>query len=396
MLITMPLLLTLLLLPGQTPAQPFALPVPLVPSPTEKAEPPLGARKHQTDNFVVDAPTVELAQMIGAAAEYHRKEQARLWLGRELPKCSKPTPVRVTVAVNGSGGATSFAFDNGCIVGMDMHIEGAVDRILVSVLPHEVMHSILAEHFRRPLPRWVDEGIAILAEDEKERARHDQLVQQILATPGRIMPLRRLFLLREYPRDVMVLYGQGYSICRFLLEAKDRATLLKFIEKGKGGDWDAALEAHYGFAKVEDLEKAWLAQLKRRSGPRVDADDAKPARKEKPPEEDGKQALIKALLKASLDADGEVAQNASLALSALGRQAVPALIEALAAQDKEKRAQAAYVLGRMGEGGRGKDAEEALSTLTRLLDDEETTVRRAASWAIRQIVGNRTMKKAEN
>ena len=120
-----------------------------------------------------------------------------LWLGREMPQWPEPCPLRVTVTMNGSGGATSFAFDHGRILGMDMHIEGTLDRLLASVLPHEVTHTVFAHYFRAPLPRWADEGGSVLSEDDLERNRHDQLVKQVLSTPGRAIPLRRLFTMMK-------------------------------------------------------------------------------------------------------------------------------------------------------------------------------------------------------
>ena len=49
-----------------------------------------------------------------------------------------------------------------------MTVEGSLERILNSVLPHEVTHTIFAAKFGRPLPRWADEGGAVLSEDATE------------------------------------------------------------------------------------------------------------------------------------------------------------------------------------------------------------------------------------
>src|SRR5262249_44277601 len=116
----------------------------------------LGA-SYRTQNFVVEASTPQFAQQIGQYAEHYRRQKAQQWLGQEMPTWGQPCPLRVTVSMNGSGGATSFAFDNGRILSMDMHIEGAPDRLLVSVLPHEVTHTVFAYYFRTPMPRWADE-----------------------------------------------------------------------------------------------------------------------------------------------------------------------------------------------------------------------------------------------
>ena len=225
---------------------------------------------------MVDAPTPEIAQQIGQYAEAYRKEKALLWLGQEMPQWPDPCPLRVTITMNGSGGATSFAFDHGRILGQDMHIEGSLDRLLASVLPHEVTHTVFAYYFRQPVPRWADEGGAVLSEDDIERNRHDQLVRQILNTPGRAIPLRRLFSMTKYPPDVMVLYAEGYSVSNFLVANSNRGVFLNFVAQGMRGDWDAAVKANYGYGSVEELEKAWVESLYH-SRPQAQALASRPA-----------------------------------------------------------------------------------------------------------------------
>jgi hypothetical protein len=217
---------------------------------------------YQTRNFIVSAPTPQIAQTIGQWAEHYRKAKALEWLGQEMPPWPEPCPVRVTVSMNGSGGATSFAFDRGRILSQDMQIEGAVDRLVASVLPHEVTHTVFAHYFRTPVPRWADEGGSVLSEDDIERGRHDRLVREILQTPGRAIPLRRLFVMSQYPRDVMVLYAEGYSVTSFLVSKSNRSQFLAFIARGMQGDWDRAAQQFYGYHSVEALEEDWLQYLR--------------------------------------------------------------------------------------------------------------------------------------
>jgi hypothetical protein len=162
--------------------------------------------------------------------------------------------------MNGSGGATSFVFDGGRVLGQTMHIEGTLDRLLASVLPHEITHTVFAYHFRQPVPRWADEGGSVLSEDEPERKRHDKMVRQILNS-RRAMPLRRLFALQEYPPDVMTLYAQGFSVCDFLVGRSSRPAFLNFVADGMRMGWDQAARIHYGYASVDQLEQAWLDHL---------------------------------------------------------------------------------------------------------------------------------------
>jgi RNA polymerase sigma factor (sigma-70 family) len=214
----------------------------------------------RTENFCVDAPNRRIAELIAQAAERHRSEQARRWLGRELPPWPVLCPIKVTITMSGVAGATEFDFHDGQVRGQRMQLEGPLDRMLANSLPHEVTHTVLAHHFGRPVPRWADEGIAILSEDSLEQERHDRLARE-LVNAGRAIRLRTLLPLTSYPPEVMTLFAEGYSVTRFLVERKDRPTLLAFVKDGLGGDWDKAVKNHYGFENVEALEKEWLASL---------------------------------------------------------------------------------------------------------------------------------------
>jgi hypothetical protein len=221
----------------------------------------LGA-EYQTENFIVNAPSDEIGKQIGLAAEKYRREKAVLWLGHAMPRWSERCPITVKVTMGGPGGATSFVFDQGRVLRMNMEIEGPLDRLLASVLPHEVTHTVFAYYFRRPVPRWADEGGSVLSEDDRERVRHDQLVRLIL-NQGRAIPLHRLFGLKDYPGEVMCLYAQGYSVTRFLVRKKGRRKFLAFVFHGMKKDWDRAARKFYGYKNVEKLECAWRKYLKK-------------------------------------------------------------------------------------------------------------------------------------
>ena len=76
------------------------------------------------------------------------------------------------------------------------------------------------------------------------------------------MPLRRLFSLTNYPRDVMVLYAEGYSVTSFLVGQSNRSQFLGFIAQGMRGDWDGAARSYYRYNSVEELEQAWIQHLR--------------------------------------------------------------------------------------------------------------------------------------
>lgn len=227
---------------------------------------------YRTQNFIVEAPTPQLAEEFGRAAEAFRKDLAVEWLGRELPPWREPCPITATVGPQvGAGGATSFMFDrdaNGqpTVFGWKMNVQGSRERILDSVLPHEVTHTIFATHFRRPLPRWADEGGSTTVEHMSERSKQHAMLITFLKT-SRGIPFDQMFALREYPRDIMPLYAQGYATARFLISQGGKREFVKFIESGfEREDWPSAIKKHYGYENLASLQNAWLGWI-REGGP---------------------------------------------------------------------------------------------------------------------------------
>ena len=217
------------------------------------------AAGYRTANFLVDAPTEALARRIGDAAEQYRHTLAVEWTGQPLPRWSRPCPIRAQVAPHlGAGGATSFVFDKGEVFNWSMTIQGSEERILDSVLPHEITHTVFASHFRRPLPRWADEGACTTVEHPVERARQHRLLIEFLTT-GRGIAFPEMFAMREYPPDVLPLYSQGYSLARYLIERGGRHKYVAFVGDGLvSDDWKGALAKHYGVGDVAQLQHVWL------------------------------------------------------------------------------------------------------------------------------------------
>jgi hypothetical protein len=228
----------------------------------------LGA-EYRTPNFVVSAANNEVAQQVGQWAEHYRRAKALEWLGQEMPTWQRPCPLYVTVSMDGPSGETSFNFHpQGGVLDMQMKIRGPLDRLLASVLPHEITHTVFAHYFRRAVPRWADEGGSVLSEDDVERDRHDLIVRKIL-NGSQQYPLRQLFGMANYPQSgdkVMCLYAEGFSISHYLVYTADRQTFLRFVQMGMQGSWDRACQTYYGKNSVEELEAGWLKFLRDNRG----------------------------------------------------------------------------------------------------------------------------------
>ena len=106
-----------------------------------------------------------------------------------------------------------------------MNIQGSRERMLDSVLPHEVTHTIFASYFRQPLPRWADEGACTTVEHRSEIAKQERKLIEFLKT-GRGIPFSQMFAMKEYPPDVMPLYAQGHSLAQWLIESRGKKAFL--------------------------------------------------------------------------------------------------------------------------------------------------------------------------
>ena len=218
------------------------------------------AAEYATPNFVVRTSDPVLAKRFGDAAEASRREMAELWLGHTLPNWSKPCPVKVTVGERlGAGGEASFSFDRGEVFGWTMDIQGTADEVVDSVLPHEITHMVLASHFRRPLPRWADEGAASAIEHASEREKLNTSLVKYLQT-NRGIPFSSMFVATKYPDDIRPFYAQSHSLVTWLIDRGGHRKYISFLESAiPTGDWAGSLKQHYGVESVKSLQETWNA-----------------------------------------------------------------------------------------------------------------------------------------
>ncbi len=214
----------------------------------------------RTANFIVETDDPAFAQQVSQAAEKYRRELAVSWLGKAMPNWYQPCVMTVQAAPHlGAGGATTFQFQDGEVFGWRMSIQGSRQRVLDSVLPHEITHMIFASHFRQPLPRWADEGGATSVECAVERNKYRQMLMTFLGS-NRGIAFNQMFAMMEYPPDYMALYAQGYSLAEFLIQSGGRQKYVKFLDDGlKSDDWCGAAARHYGVKDLGALQNTWLA-----------------------------------------------------------------------------------------------------------------------------------------
>ena len=198
-------------------------------------------------------------------AEAYRTHLAMHWLGHDLRPWTEKVPLLVHTSPKlPASGETKYTLMGGDIRAIQMTVSGTKERILDSVLPHEMTHTVLATHFApsgKPVPRWADEGACTTVEHISERSKHDVMLVKFL-TDGRGIPFSNLFAMREYPPApyLMPLYAQSYSLCAFLIAQGGPRRFVQFLEQGMQTDnWPQAVSQSYGYEGLGRLKVAWNA-----------------------------------------------------------------------------------------------------------------------------------------
>ncbi len=215
----------------------------------------------QSANFRVYARSAQLANEVIRAAEENRKQLAMHWLGKELPTWPEPCPILVNDGPRTqASGETKYTLVGGGVANFQMSVSGTPERILDSVLPHEITHTVIASNFAalgKAVPRWADEGACTTVEHQAERSKHDVMLVRYLSE-GRGIPFAVLFTLKDYPPDMMPLYAQGYSLSCFLISQGGPRRFIEFLGRGmETNNWDSATDEFYSYPKLGKLQTAW-------------------------------------------------------------------------------------------------------------------------------------------
>lgn len=217
----------------------------------------------RTQNFIVEAPTKQQAEEVANEAEKLRGSLAQEWLGTQFPNWTNPCPITAEIAPDlAAGGATTFVFDRGEVFDWDMKIQGSEQRVLDSVLPHEVLHTVFASYFRHPLPRWADEGACSTMECESEQAKYHCMLLNYLGDQDKGIAFSTLLPMKEYPHDVLPLYAEGFSLTSFLIERRGRNEFIQYVGDGLRDSWETATRVHYRFDSLQAMQDEWLAWFK--------------------------------------------------------------------------------------------------------------------------------------
>jgi hypothetical protein len=229
----------------------------------------------QTANFVVTADSPTVAKAVAEEAETWRATLAKHWLEKPLKDWPETCRIEVSTHRTGGSGWTSYETFGGKTVPVGIQIQGPPDRLLEYVLPHELTHAVLVSALGEAMPRWADEGAAMLSESESQKHRQTLVAKQIVDS-GEMIPVRQLLQMAEYPESksrLHAFYAQSLTLTEFLIARGGRAQFLKFVQEGQSESWDVALSRHYPWDNVEALEGAWSEWIQKSAKRQTDQPD---------------------------------------------------------------------------------------------------------------------------
>jgi len=126
-------------------------------------------------------------------------------------------------------------------------------------LAHELTHVVVADRFiERQIPRWADEGMAVLADSKTKQSLHRADLDSA-RTQRATFRLVELLNLETYPEPQRqgAFYGQSLSVVEFLVARSGPETFVKFVERATIAGYDAALKEIYRFDDLAHLEQEW-------------------------------------------------------------------------------------------------------------------------------------------
>ncbi|HZT81032.1 MAG TPA: hypothetical protein VFA26_12445, partial [Gemmataceae bacterium] len=210
----------------------------------------------------------ELAQKAAETAERTRAAMSRKWFGQAdgpwSPKCdiylhaTAQDYSRATGVPAQSPGHSTIRSEGPRVLArrIDLHCDDP--NLLTAVLPHETTHVVLAGKFDAPVPRWADEGMAVLTEPREKIDRHLRNLPQH-RQERQMFYLRDLMNLNDYPHPSRVgaFYAQSVSVVQYLSDLKGPQTFTAFLRDGMRGGYETALRKHYDIKDFNDLEQRW-------------------------------------------------------------------------------------------------------------------------------------------
>jgi hypothetical protein len=152
----------------------------------------------------------------------------------------------------------------GRVVVRQVHLRCDNTSLLDAVLPHETTHVVLAGQFgsNRHVPRWIDEGIAVLTEPADKVQQHRTNLVTGLQNK-KLIPLKTLLQMEDYPppAQISVFYAQSVALVDFLTKEKGPVVLTQFAREALQSGYEPALRKYYGYQTIAELQDRFTERV---------------------------------------------------------------------------------------------------------------------------------------
>ncbi|MSU80328.1 MAG: hypothetical protein EXS16_19825 [Gemmataceae bacterium] len=220
----------------------------------------------------------EYAERIAQIAEATRANMFRKWFDVEgeawTPICEMilhpnvGSYTHMTPAPTNSPGHSRIESDaSGRVLNRWVHLRLDITNMAETVLPHETTHVVLAGMFDNfAVPRWADEGIAVLSEPSEKIDQHRQNLVKAYKESQQF-GLKELMELKDYPqpRRIGAFYAQSVVLVEYLTAKRDGKAFTDFMRDGLRHGYANSLEKHYGLT-FQQLEQSWQRDVLANSG----------------------------------------------------------------------------------------------------------------------------------
>src|SRR5207248_258523 len=166
----------------------------------------------------------EFAERVAQVAEQTRTRVQQKWLGGSSDNWSLKCDLFLHATAQdysqatgqyNSPGHSFLRMENGRAVVRRIYLRCDDPNLLSAVLPHEATHVVLAGEFgEKLLPRWADEGIAVLAEPRERLERHHNNLLKCQQA-GQCFRIQELMQFDEYypkdPHSISAFYAQSVA-----------------------------------------------------------------------------------------------------------------------------------------------------------------------------------------
>lgn len=249
---------------------------PGIQSPSIACADPPASQMLETPNFrIVALGPQPISRATGDACEKLRDQLVRRWMGSSsegawTPKCE------IVLHASDSSYLREMGQGAGSTVAASLverkHQKISLRRIdirpranwIAATLPHELTHVVVADLTpSQPLPRWLDEGIAILADPAEKQGRHLSELRNSIRQGAEFRLFELINLGDDYPPGPRwgAFYGQSASLVDYLLALGGEQRLGDFIRLASATGCEQALVQTYQ-CRLSDLERRWHSHLR--------------------------------------------------------------------------------------------------------------------------------------